>query len=156
MIDVEIFYQYEAVSILKSEVRTYTNSKYNTFIFTIENENNYHVNNVQIFVTFNLINQPLENLTTITPENYKIIEVNNKISQISFDFFEIRIKEAFELNIKFSEIIHGCSDPKALQYFSEKDSAYLTATWIVLFVFLILIMLILYCGEITNLNKKKK
>ena len=155
-LSVKILFQYEAVSILKSELKPYSRMKYNSLGFTIENENNYHINNVQINVTFDFYRKPFENLTAISPENYQIISSNNKISTISWDFFEIRNNEAWEIQVRFDEIIHGCLDSKSFLYNNEKDSSYLLWTWIILVIFLFLLMLILYCGEITNLNKKLK
>lgn len=152
----EILYQYEAVSILKSEVKPFTRSKYNFLAFTIENENDYHINNVQIIIIFNFFKKPMENLTTISPANYEITSIDQKIFSVNFSFFEIRNKQAWEINIRFNEIIHGCLDSRNFIFNGDKDANYMTGTWIILLIFLFFLMLILYCGEITNLNKKNK
>ena len=155
-VSVEILYQYEAVSILKSELKPYTRTKFNTLSFTLDNENNYHINNIQINVTFDFFKKPNPNFTFISPENNEVYGNENAIFTISWVFFEIRNKEEWQIHVVFDEIMHGCLDSKSFIYNNEKDSNYLMATWVILIIFFFLIMLILYCGEIGNLNKKLK
>ena len=153
---VNINYQYDAVSMLKSELIPHSRSKYNTLSFTVDNENEYHINNVQVLIIFNFFIKPLENFTTISPANYDISSIDQKINSVNFSFFEIRSKASWEIDIRFNEIIHGCMDSKNFEFNSQKDANYLTGTWVIIMIFLFLLMLILYCGEITNLKNKIK
>lgn len=150
-------YQYEGVSFVKTEITPKLRKNKNSISLTLQNENNYHINNVKIMFKFNFSLKPIENLTIISPENYEIISKNNKILQIDYSFFEIRNKEEWLLYIEFNEIVRGCTDSKLYLYRNESNEInYMAAVWIVLLIFSFLIMIVFYCGEITNLKKKKK
>lgn len=150
-------YKYEGVSFIKTEITPKSRKKENSISLTLQNENNYHINNVRITIKFDFSSKPIENLTTISPQNYEIISKNNIISQITYIFFEIRNKDEWLLYIKFNEIVRGCVDSKLYLYSDESGELnYMTAVWIVLLIFSFLIMIVFYCGEITNLKKKTK
>lgn len=151
-----INYQYEAVSFVKSETQPKSKSRGNSLSYYLENSNVYHINNLQIIINFDFVNQPYVNQTVISPENYEITSKNNRISSIIYNFFEIKENEDWLLYIKFNEVVYGCLDSKVDLYNNEQnDMNYMTGAWIVLFIFFFFIMLILYCGEISNLKKKR-